>query len=289
LRLANYYTSHLHRFAWAHGKRILRKAPLVEIVAELRWTPPDIALSQQPAPNTVTFTTATPVSLDQLFHTFTGEIYQRDFGQVERLVPAGFPIVLHQPAFRFRSHKKASALLQLGLGLFTANGLQPYHSWDDFGPLAEQGVNALIKARVPNDQVNPFTLHNLRYINVFNAELLNGQSVPEFITRTLGLSIQLPAAFDAVVDAPLSVKPHLQLAIPIKATNKTMGLNLGEGTLPPSITRALLMEISVTEPSIKPNAAEIMAAFDSSREIIHTTFVRMTEKIHQLMKPRQAS
>lgn len=264
-------------------------APLVEIVAELRWTPADLSLVPQPpgAPGLAIAATQ-PASLDQLFNTFNGELYQKGFTRIERLVPAGFPAVLHQPIFRFRKDDNDPALFQIGLGLFSANGLQPYRSWTEFRPTVELGVAALLKGRVQADQQQPFSLHSLRYIDAFGADLLAGQSIARFVSDTLGVSVDLPAAIGGLIDSPDSVKSQLQLAIPIKGSKKTMELAIGEGTLnvAPSTPR-LIMQMTITEQGIDAEASKIMDAFDSSRKIIHETFIEITKSIHPLMKPRQ--
>jgi uncharacterized protein (TIGR04255 family) len=266
-------------------------APLVEIVAELRWTPADLALApQQTSAPAISIATSQPASLDQLVNTFSGELYQKDFRQLERLIPPAFPVVLHQPIFRFRKGQNDPAVFQLGLGLFSANGLQPYRSWIDFRPVVELGVKALLKARVQADQQNPFSLHSLRYINVFGTDLLDGRSIAKFMSDTLGVSIELPDALSGFIDNPDTVKSQLQLVIPIKGSKKSMELMIGEGVLATApATPTLLMHMTLSEPAVDADAQKIMDAFDSSRKIIHDTFIRMTEKIHPLMKRRQAS
>lgn len=258
-------------------------APLLEIVAELRWVPSDIVAPQA---GELTIATVPPPSLDKLFNTFVGEVYQSEYRQIERLIPAGFPILLHQPAFRFR-HPQQAALFQLGLGLFSANGLQPYRSWSQFRPIVKLGVDALLKARIPADRDRPFTLHSLRYIDAFGPDLLNGQTISQFVSDTLGLSLDLPDSVSVLVDDPARVKSRVQLTIPIKGSNKSMALSFGEGALPTApATAALLMETTVTEEAVVADSAKIMDSFDTSRTIIHDTFIEMTRKIHPLMKPR---
>jgi uncharacterized protein (TIGR04255 family) len=266
-------------------------APLVEIVAELRWTPADLSLApQSPGAPGLAIATTQPASLDQLFNTFSGELYQKGFTRIERLIPAGFPAMLHQPIFRFRKDDKDPALFQIGLGLFSANGLQPYRSWKDFSPTVELGVGALLKGRVQADQQRPFSLHSLRYIDAFGDDLLAGHSIAKFLSDTLGVSIVLPAPIQDLIRDPDSVKSQLQLIIPIKGSNKTMELAIGEGSLANApTTPRLIMQMTITEQTVDADAKKIMAAFDSSRKIIHDTFLSMTKPIHPLMKPHQKS
>jgi uncharacterized protein (TIGR04255 family) len=264
-------------------------APLVEIVAELRWTPAELTVAVQQQVPAITFATSQPPSFDQLFGTFNGEVYQNGFRSLERLIPPGFPIVLHQPILRFR-RDQPPAVFQLGMGLFSANGLQPYRSWTEFRPVVQLGVDALLKAHTPADRARPFSLLSLRYINAFGVDLLGGKTAAEFMTDTLGFSLKLPASIDALIDDPAAMKSHSQLVIPVKGGPKTMTLSIGEGASPIALgATALLMEMTIAEQSVEPDDAKIMAAFDSSRAIIHDTFVGMTQAIHPLMKPRKQS
>lgn len=92
-----------------------RNAPLVELIAELRWG--DTVPTQ---PNAPLLIQGMGPDLDQFFMRFGGEVYQHGFQRAERLVPPGFPIFPFQPVFRY--HKDAAAdnsmLFQVGSGLY---------------------------------------------------------------------------------------------------------------------------------------------------------------------------
>ena len=177
------------------------------------------------------------------------------------MLPPGIPIALHQPALRFRQEQN-SALFQLGLGLFSANALQPYNSWIDFRPIVQQGVAAMLKARVESDRCVPFSLHSLRYIDAFGADLLGEQSVAQFLRKTLGFAVSLPDPVSSLIADADNIKSHLQFAAPIKDTNKTLNLSIGEGMLPTAPSSpALIMEITVTEQSVAANEDAIMRIF----------------------------
>jgi hypothetical protein len=69
-----------------------------------------------------------------------------------------------------------------------------------------------------------------------------------------------------------------------------MELAIGEGSLANApTTPRLIMQMTITEQTVDADAKKIMAAFDSSRKIIHDTFLSMTKPIHPLMKPHQKS
>jgi hypothetical protein len=73
-----------------------KNAPLVEMIAELRWGETAQPV-QQGLP--IVMQGMTP-EVDQFFMRLSGEVYQHGFRRAERLVPPGFPIFPFQPVFR---------------------------------------------------------------------------------------------------------------------------------------------------------------------------------------------
>ena len=114
-------------------------APIIEIIAELRWLPPNILPPQQ---GQIQLSFGAPDS-DAFLLNFSQRPEIAAFTQSEILVPSGFPMPLHSVARRFRDPNNTSALLQIGPGIFTANALQPYKRWSEFRPTVESGVKAL--------------------------------------------------------------------------------------------------------------------------------------------------
>ena len=110
------------------------KAPLVEIIAELRWLPLGLAAAQQ-GQMLLTLGGSDPDS----FHFAFGRRQEvAAFANTEKLVPPGFPTPWHHIVWRFRNPEIEGALLQIGPGIFTANALQPYRRWSEFRGTVEQ-------------------------------------------------------------------------------------------------------------------------------------------------------
>ena len=148
------------------------KAPLVEIIAELRWLPLGLAAAQQ-GQMLLTLGGSDPDS----FHFAFGRRQEvAAFANTEKLVPPGFPTPWHHIVWRFRNPEIEGALLQIGPGIFTANALQPYRRWSEFRGTVEQGVAALLASRPAAEKRQPFTGLTLRYVNAFSAELMSGSS-----------------------------------------------------------------------------------------------------------------
>lgn len=120
-------------------------APLVEIIAEIRWNPQMVPLQTVSGhgPAAAPVMALNTNAFDEFFMRFGGEVYQKGFEQSERLVPSGFPMMLFQPVYRYRKSASADAsvLYQVGPGLFSANAIPPYKSWDTFSPTVERGEN----------------------------------------------------------------------------------------------------------------------------------------------------
>lgn len=256
-----------------------KNAPLVEIIAELRW-------GQQPQPAQApafTFMTVDSGKLDEFFMRFGAQAFQLKFQRAERIVPPGFPIIPYQPVFRFRN-EGGTSLFQVGGGLFTANAIPPYKSWTEFAPVVEGGIGALLQCRGDAEKELPFTSISLRYIDAFKPSLMEGRTTAQFLGDVLGFKVALPERIAAHMGGSGTYKPTLQLSIPLR-NSMTMNLTAGEGIVNNNEPSAVLdMTILATGP-IDPAVPVAMAVLHEARSIIHSTFVEITKPIHKLMVP----
>lgn len=264
---------------------IFSKAPLVEIVAELRWgqQPEQIIQPQQQGGMPVLVINSS--KLDEFFMRFGGEVYQSGFNRAERLVPSNFPMMLHQPVYRYRktSETDGSLLYQAGPGLFSANAIPPYRSWDDFSPVVSTGVDALLKTRDISERGQPFTSVSLRYIDAFGPNLTEGKDIESFMREVLGISVTLPQDVSKFVATDKKVKPQLQLFIPL-SNNMSMNISIGEATVNNDL--AFVMDTTVaSSDEITPDVETVMKTFHSAHEVIHEMFFNLTTKIQPLMQP----
>ena len=241
-------------------------APLVEIIAELRWNP-------QPPPSQMAGGVAGPMvvmavnanSLDEFFMRFGGEVYQQGFQRAERVVPTGFPFMLFQPVYRYRksTDQDSSVLYQAGAGMFSANAIPPYQSWDAFSPTVEAGIDALLKTRSDAERSIPFSSISLRYIDAFRAALTQGRDIGMFVKDVLGIKLELPEGISKHVAPGQSAKPSLQLAIPL-TNGMTMNIGLGEGMVNNEL--AIIMDTTVgTLSDTAPDKTSAMAALNAAR------------------------
>jgi uncharacterized protein (TIGR04255 family) len=263
------------------------KAPLVEIVAELRWgrlpqlaTPPNQAITMP-----LQMAGLNANKLDEFFMRLGGEIYQQGFNRAERLVPPGFPLMLFQPVYRYRKSgaADASVLFQAGPGLFSAHAIPPYRSWETFAPVVQAGVEALLKTRDETEKTFPFTSVSLRYIDAFGSELTEGRDIGTFVKDTLGIKVALPEALTKHIQTGKSAKPTLQFALPL-SNGMSVNINIGEGLV--SNEAVIIMDTTiVTTTEVLPEKDAIMTALNSARTVIHEIFFDITKPIEGLMQP----
>lgn len=262
------------------------KAPLVEIIAELRWDQPHQMTQGQPHETVVLPTTFIESNKqDEFFMRFGGECYQQGFVRAERLVPPGFPTLPFQPIYRYRpAEASSSSLFQIGAGLFSANATPPYKSWEDFSPIVMSGVKALLNARAEGEQSQAFSSVSLRYIDAYDASFWQGLSFSEFMKQVLGFSINLPPAISSLIPEGKPVTPLIQMSVPLHE-GETMNISLGHGFTNGS--EAVIMDTTVSASTeISADAEAIMASLGKARKIIHDVFLQITAPIHNLMEKR---
>jgi len=258
-----------------------KNAPLVEMVAELRW-----GESTQPVqPNTPAVMQGVGPELDQFLMRLSGEVYQHGFQRAERLVPPGFPVFPFQPMFRFRKDDPTdnSVLFQAGSGLFSVHAVPPYRSWKTVSPVVRTGITALIKARGSTDRDRPFSVASLRYINAFKSNLTNGRSVGAFIDEVLGFSLQFPPGVGRHIKAGTKPKPHIQFSFPLD-DGASMAFLIGEGIVNNEKVIIMDMTISSDDP-VAPEVEAAMTAFTNARNVIHSIFIELTRPIEKLLEP----
>jgi uncharacterized protein (TIGR04255 family) len=263
------------------------KAPLVELIAELRWvSAPTLvqqSVEQQPAAMPVLFFGDTKI--EEFFMRLGGELYQSGFRLSERLVPAGFPTNLHQPVFRYKSDTspQKSVLYQVGAGVFSVHGIPPYRSWDTFSPSVKKGIEALLKSRGAAEEKEPFTQVSLRYVDFFGEDLIQGRSIVSFVSDVLGISTKLPVALTEVA-TPSEVRSlYLKFALPLAIGTLNIGVGDGRVNNQPGI---VLDTILASTAAVAPKIDAIMNTFNAGHKIIHKMFFDLTRPIHKLMEPQ---
>jgi uncharacterized protein (TIGR04255 family) len=256
--------------------------PLVELAAELRWASLGLLVSKTPTPTAMTF--AASGQYEDFFMRFGSRVGALGYERVERIVPPGFPALPFQAIYRFRKKEpeEGTTIYQVGGGVFTANITPPYHSWEQFRPVVERGVECLLSTRNPAEEHMPFGAVILRYINAFGAKFTQERSAESFVQEVLGFAVDLPRSIRAEMVDGGAPKMNLQLDIPLPG--RRMSITLGQGVV--GGEESLIMDLTViTEDPVAANVHDIMAAFDTSRGAIHRVFLGVTQKLLQIMQP----
>ena len=109
----------------------LPKAPLVEVVFELRWN----------------LTGKDELAKVQYLY---GDIYNElksKYPYRESILPADFPIeiIINQPAHRFRAGQNRYPLIQVGPGIITYNTIDSLYEWQDFFNNTSELISTFLK------------------------------------------------------------------------------------------------------------------------------------------------
>ena len=170
--------------AKARAKALLPKAPLAEVVFELRW-------ALQAGPEGVPVLQSDP-GLIPLLDQFTGEMKKIGFGFTRDL---SHPLQTgaHSVVRRFyKATDRPFPIMQIGPGIFATNESSEY-DWKPFKKQAEQGIRALLRSY---PKLNFFALKlihiELRYIDAFPASLVGNVALFTFLEKQTTLKIGLP-------------------------------------------------------------------------------------------------
>jgi uncharacterized protein (TIGR04255 family) len=271
-----------------------QNAPLIELIAEVRWNPAAMQTAfipgGQPIPGMIgqpQFMIMNNANVENFLQTLGGELYQRNYRRTERIVPYGFTPPPFQQICRYRSDAdgKASTLYQAGFGIFSAHALPPYRSWQDFAPVVSDGVDSVIVARDVKEKDTPFSSVSLKYIDAFKGTLTEGKDVAGFLYDVLGFKLSIPDVLRSKFAPNGRETPSVILAMPL-ANGMRMDLSIGEGSFNGEV--AVLMEATVTSDASTPsNRDAVMAAFAEAHAMIHDVFVNITQPIHHLMRPQE--
>jgi uncharacterized protein (TIGR04255 family) len=211
------------------------------------------------------------------------------YGASERLVPVGFPVPAEVPIVRYRysgtdfaepgREHLPSTLFQIGTGIFTANAVKPYKSWDDFRPIVENGIKILLESQV--EKIEGYSLI-LRYIDAFRKDLTGDTTHLKFLTDVFGFKIEPPDFLrQHSVTGEIGL-PTMQISVPLKFGHLQLQMAEGEIEGAPGY---ILENVVVIDGLIGPSVEEIMTSFSQARDVIHSVFVGMTKPLREKMLP----
>ncbi|WP_395120549.1 TIGR04255 family protein [Rhodanobacter sp. FW102-FHT14D06] len=256
-----------------------RNAPLVEIVAELRWQVPQLAAADQAGNPIQLPIVLADNAMAALFHRTTTAVGNHGFDRLEQLVPPGssMPVLLPQMMYRYRRTDEVPVLAQIGPGMFSVNALPPYKSWKEFHPHLEGGVEGLLEALTDKPELNV----NLRYIDAFKHALTSGRDAKAFATEVLGFCLELPPTLQARLTEGVQARMSFQVGLPVPGM--AMTITVSDGRL--GTDSVVLMNTDVRiENALPSDKQAILSALDKAHDLIHGTFVDMTQSIQDKLQ-----
>jgi uncharacterized protein (TIGR04255 family) len=263
------------------------KAPLKEIIAEVRWgtgnLPLEIPVNQ---PFAIPASFFADSAQEKLFIGLGEELSKIGYGRSERLTPAGFPAIPGQPVYRFQSNPPTEPVLfQAGLGQFSVHGVPPYKSWDEFLPTVKRGLDALLRVYPQVMGEQPFSSVTLRYIDFFEDDLIQGRDVIAFMSDILRIDIRIPNFVSAMAVKKNAENVFLKFSFPVESG--ALNINVGDGKF--NNRQGVLLDTSVAaSKAIPARLDDALMVLSQSYEVLHELFLNLTEPIQHLMGPKGA-
>jgi uncharacterized protein (TIGR04255 family) len=195
----------------------LPNAPLVEAVFELRWAvQPGIAYADPGFP--------------ALREAFSKQAKRLGFVAHRDMAPPDLAAAPHSVARRFYvAEDKDFPLMQIGPGIFAANESVEYN-WAAFRKQVVDGVRLLLET-YPKLSSFPFTptYLELRYVDAFDASLIDTSDLIEFLNQATTLKLELPEVFTKI--GSIGTKGRLILQTALKQRKDSYFIfDIGSGT-----------------------------------------------------------
>lgn len=163
----------------------LPKAPLAEVVFELRW--------KLPGPEDAPAIIKSDPGLLPLLETFTSRMKKLGFGHFKDMSPplqtGGYGVARRY----FRELDKQFPMMQIGHGIFATNETSLYE-WKAFHQQIRTGLKAFFESypKLGVFAVEP-SFVELRYIDAFDKSLLGKAAMFDFLKRATTLKVELPS------------------------------------------------------------------------------------------------
>lgn len=267
-----------------------RNAPLIELIAELRWDipnalglPPGLVLPPGISPAQIPFFGFDQSRIDSFFMRFSGEAYKAGvpLQHVERTVPSGLPLAPGQVVHRFKSEPSSAEIYQIGGGVFTANAVPPYHSWTKFKPFLEKGIDLLLLAR-PEDEAKAQLQVSLQYVDAYGPSITQGLTSEKFIQEKLGLKVSVPQAIESL----FAVDGNRALSLQFNAelgSNLVMFMSVSDGAV--ANEPAVIVHTNIqTTVKVEASKDSIMEALNAAQDIQHKIFEGFIPNIKNLVE-----
>ncbi|WP_417218993.1 TIGR04255 family protein [Achromobacter spanius] len=246
-------------------------APLIEMIAELRW---DLhPVTSVPGGGIDPFYEATKAGMASALAAEVGGGWNPT---IEEIVPLEIPreFLAGQITTRYRKAAGDWPLVQLGPGICAINMTSSYEGWDTFRPWLVHGVSALLKAH-PVPSALKFKSLNLLAVDAFGPS--HGYvDYQDFATRLLNLGNILGSDYLAKFSSePNQALVQSQTVFPLRSPEGASGrISIAEGERDKE--KALLVQTAIEHAKeFRPEADHLLEWFDSAHAVHREMFRAM--------------
>lgn len=243
--------------------RRLQNAPLVEVIAEMRWQLPISAMGQ-------------PIDSDWFeLEPAVFQALSAAYPERERLQPVGLALPLdmagEMPLVRYRRSAGGWPVVQLGQGLLTFNVTPPYDGWDVNVRAALGAVMDALATAVPLMRTRQLRGISLTYQDAFRAR--HGVSDPQTFLQGLNGS-SLAAALRNATGGDVSAQVDYQLRLPGEGAARVQCLEGMYNAQEPgqSTEPAAIVNFAVNLPVKGPISPDVLKVFDKAHDVASSLF-----------------
>lgn len=261
-------------------------APLVEMIAELRWELHPV--SSIPGGGIDPFYEATKSGLAAAIASEVGGAW---FPAIEEIAPLEIPreFLAGQVTTRYRQEAGGWPLVQLGPGIFTVNMTSSYQGWDTFRPWLSYGLASLLKAH-PFPSALKIKSLNLLAVDAFGPN--HGYSnYEDFASRLLNLGGILRSDYLGKFASDVSqTNVQSQTIFPLQTPAGALGrISIAQGERDKE--KALIVQTAIEHTTqFSADIGGLLDWFDSAHGVHREMFREMlTPELTELLHTRTES
>lgn len=229
----------------------LPKAPLIEVIFEIKWTVPGNKEAQE-----------VQYLHGDLYPLLKSEYPYRE--AVNPFVPAD--LLMHVPTHRFRTAANDYPLIQVGPGLVTINTVDSKYFWDEYETRVLDVIEKLQRVYPLQNQHNVHLV--LQYIDLIRFDFQHGD-VLNFLEENLNISIKQGFY------RPKTVAGNLLLILNFPTELGALNVNIGRGKDNQGFD-GIAINTSIVSGIIKPERVVLKDWLTKSHEYCSTIFKDMT-------------
>lgn len=230
----------------------LPKAPLLEVIYELRWN----------------ITNQQDLTKFQYFH---GDLYAAlkndyPFRQLLTLPDMPSALLINSPVYRFRSEENGYPLFQLGPGLLSFNTTDATYDWDEYFDRCKKITSSFFKVYQlsKDEKFRP----NLVYVDFFKFDFEN-EDVITFINENLNILLK-QNFYDSV-----NYASSISLGFNYKTELGQLDISLNSGKNDKNET-GIVLKTQLNGPFVPPNTDEVLNWLDEAHNFCSDLFKQMT-------------